>query len=94
MHKKNNIEIKICPKCKWLFRAIWIFQELLSIIVSDLSSVALVPSESGVFDITSNQSLILARKKENGFINVAFIKQRIRDLIDAGRNFGHVDNVR
>ena len=94
MQKKYHIEIKFCPKCKWLSRATWISQELLSIFESDLSSVMLVPSESGVFDITCNQSLIFSRKVENGFIDVAIIKQRIRDLIDPDRNLGHVDNVR
>jgi len=94
MQKKYHIEIKFCPKCKWLSRATWISQELLSIFESDLSSVMLVPSESGVFDITCNQSLIFSRKVENGFIDVAIIKQRIRDLIDPDRSLGHVDNVR
>ena len=94
MQKKYHIEIKFCPKCKWLCRATWISQELLSTFESDLSSVMLVPSESGVFDITCNQSLIFSRKEENGFIDVAIIKQRIRDLIDPDRSLGHVDNVR
>ena len=94
MQKKHYIEIKFCPKCKWLSRATWISQELLSTFDSDLSSVTLVPSESGVFDITFNQSLIFTRKEENGFIDVAVIKQRIRDLIDPDRSLGHVDNVR
>ena len=94
MQKKHHIEIKFCPKCKWLSRASWISQELLNTFDSDLSSVTLVPSESGVFDINCNQSLIFSRKEENGFIDVAIIKQRIRDLIDPDRNLGHVDNVR
>ena len=94
MQKKHYIEIKFCPKCKWLFRATWISQELLSTFESDLSSVTLVPSESGVFDISCNQSLIFLRKEENGFIDVATVKQRIRDLIDPDRSLGHLDNVR
>ena len=94
MQKKHYIEIKFCPKCKWLSRATWISQELLSTFESDLSSITLVPSESGVFNISCNQSLIFSRKEENGFIDVAIIKQRIRDLIDPDRSLGHVDNVR
>ena len=94
MQKKHYIEIKFCPKCKWLSRATWISQELLSTFESDLSSVTLVPSESGVFDIACNQSLIFSRKEENSFIDVAIIKQRIRDLIDPDRSLGQVDNVR
>ena len=39
-------------------------------------------------------NLIFSRKQENGFVDVAIIKQRIRDLIDPDRNLGHVDNVR
>ena len=94
MRKKHHIEIKFCPKCKWLSRASWISQELLGTFDSDLSSVTLVPSESGVFDISCSQSVVFSRKEENGFIDVAIIKQRIRDLIDPDRNLGHVDNVR
>ena len=93
MQKKHYIEIKFYPKCKWLSRATWISQELLNTYESDLSSVTLVPSESGVFDIVCNQSLIFSRKQENGFIDIAIIKQRIRDLIDPDRNLGHIDNV-
>ena len=93
MQKKNYIEIKFCPKCNWLSRATLISQELLSTYQSDLSSVTLVPSESGVFDIVCNQSLIFSRKQESSLIDIAIIKQRIRDLIDPDRNLGHIDNV-
>lgn len=92
--QKNNVEIRFCPKCKWLFRATWISQELFSTFESDLDSIKLVQSDSGIFEVYCNKNIIFSRQVEKGFIDIAIIKQRLRDIIDPERDLGHTDNVR
>ena len=48
--QKNNLDIRLCPKCKWLFGATWISQELCNF-ESDLESIKLVQSDPGVFEV-------------------------------------------
>ena len=43
-----HVSILYCPECKWLFRAAWFAQELLSTFEDDPISVSLVPSRDVV----------------------------------------------
>lgn len=92
--QKNNLDIRLCPKCKWLFRATWISQELYNLLESDLESIKLVQSDSGVFEVYCKKNIIFSRHVEKVFIDIAIIKQRLRNLIDPERDLGHTDNVR
>ncbi len=38
-----RIEIEYCTKCRWMVRAAWMAQELLSTFEENLEAVALVP---------------------------------------------------
>ena len=40
--EKPRIEIDYCTKCRWLLRAAWLGQELLSSFSDDLAEVALI----------------------------------------------------
>ena len=42
--EKFQIEIEYCTKCKWLLRASWISQELLSTFVNEIGGITLIPS--------------------------------------------------
>ncbi|KAL8902117.1 MAG: hypothetical protein Q9192_000184 [Flavoplaca navasiana] len=46
-----RIVIKYCTQCKWMLRASWYAQELLSTFSTTLGEVALVPATGGVFTI-------------------------------------------
>ncbi|KFZ10035.1 hypothetical protein V502_08362 [Pseudogymnoascus sp. VKM F-4520 (FW-2644)] len=46
-----RIVIKFCTKCKWMLRAAYFAQELLSTFSTDLGEVALQPATGGVFSI-------------------------------------------
>ena len=46
---KPRIEIRYCTLCRWMLRAAWLAQELLSTFDSDLGEVALVPASKGEF---------------------------------------------
>lgn len=87
----HNVEITYCTQCRWLLRAAWLAQELLTTFELDLNSVALKPGTNGVFEITVNQQLIFSRKDAGRFPEAKEIKQLVRDLIDPTRDLGHSD---
>ena len=87
----HKIQIHYCPRCKWLMRAAWYAQELLSTFHSDLAGVELTPSRTGgVFQISLNGVVIMDRSAE-GFLTARALKQKIRDAIDPDRGLGHID---
>jgi len=87
-----RIEIEYCTGCRWLTRAAWVAQELLSTFEGELGEVALKPGGTGgVFEIRLNDNTIWSRKKEGRFPEIKELKQLIRDAIAPGRDLGHVD---
>ncbi|MDO9050104.1 MAG: SelT/SelW/SelH family protein [Methylotenera sp.] len=88
---QHIIEITYCTQCRWLLRAAWLAQELLTTFEQDLTSVALKPGSGGIFDITLNQQLIFSRKKSGRFPEAKEVKQLLRDRIDPERDLGHSD---
>ncbi len=87
----HNVEITYCTQCRWLLRAAWLAQELLTTFEQDLTSVALKPGTNGIFEITVNQQVIFSRKDAGRFPEAKEIKQLVRDLIDSTRDLGHSD---
>jgi selenoprotein W-related protein len=88
---RPRIEITYCTQCRWLLRAAWIAQELLSTFADDLAEVALIPGRGGVFDVRLADELLFSRAQEQRFPEAAELKQRVRDRIDPERDLGHVD---
>ncbi len=88
---ENIVEIAYCTQCRWLLRAAWLAQELLTTFEQDLTSVALKPGTGGIFDISLNGQVIFSRKVAERFPEAKEIKQLIRDLIDPERDLGHSD---
>lgn len=87
-----KVTIRYCPRCKWLIRASWYAQELLSTFSDDLAALSLVPSpEAGVFTITLDDGVIMDRRTD-GFLEAKEVKRRIRDRIDPERGLGHIDS--
>lgn len=89
--EKPVVEITYCTGCRWLLRAGWIAQELLTTFERDLGGVLLRPGEGGVFEIRVGGALIFSRREEGGFIDAAEIKRRIRDVVAPGKPLGHID---
>ena len=85
------IEITYCTQCRWLLRAAWIAQELLTTFEEDLLSVALKPGSNGVFDISVNHQLVFSRKEAGRFPEAKEVKQLVRDCIDPTHDLGHSD---
>jgi selenoprotein W-related protein len=91
MERSPRLEIEYCTQCRWLLRAAWLAQEVLTTFVDDLAEVALVPGKGGVFDVRLDGETIWSRKDERRFPETREIKQRIRDRVDPQRSLGHSD---
>lgn len=87
----HRIEIEYCTQCRWLLRAAWMAQELLTTFETDLHSVALVPRTGGVFVVRLNGDILFDRKTVGRFPESKELKQLIRDSIDPERSLGHSD---
>ena len=88
---RPRIAIRYCTQCRWLLRAAWLAQELLSTFGIDLAEVALVPGTGGVFEIDYDGETIWDREADGGFPNAKTLKRRLRDRLDPSRNLGHID---
>ncbi|KAL1857669.1 hypothetical protein Daus18300_010189 [Diaporthe australafricana] len=107
-----RVTIKFCTQCKWMLRAAYYAQELLSTFSTSLGEVALQPSMGGTFTVeifhsspattttTSSSSpggaavqarILWDRKSDGGFPETKELKRRVRDVIEPGRDLGHVD---
>lgn len=88
---RPRITVEYCTGCRWMLRAAWIAQELLSTFSEELGEVALVPGQGGVFEIRLNGELLWSRQEEGRFPEAKEIKRRVRDFIDPERDLGHID---
>ena len=88
---KPRIEIRYCTLCRWMLRAAWLAQELLSTFDGELGEVALVPASKGEFKILVNGIQVWDRVADEGFPEAKEIKQRVRDVIAPERDLGHAD---
>ena len=88
---KPRIEISYCTQCRWLLRAGWMAQELLSTFSEELSEVVLQPGRGGVFEVRLDGELLFSRAEQQRFPEAAELKQLVRDRIDPERDLGHID---
>jgi len=88
---KPKVRITYCTGCRWMLRAAWYAQELLSTFQADLAEVALAPGGSGVFEVHVDDALVWSRADEGRFPEAKELKQRVRDRIDPERDLGHAD---
>ena len=85
---RPRIAIRYCTQCRWLLRAAWLAQELLSTFGTDLGEVAPAPGICGVFEITYDGETIWERKVDGGFPDAKTLKRRLRDRLDPSRDLG------
>jgi selenoprotein W-related protein len=91
MERAPRLEIEYCTQCRWLLRAGWVAQELLTTFVDDLKEVALVPGKGGVFEVRLDGETIWSRATHRRFPELPELKQLIRDRVAPGRPLGHSD---
>lgn len=88
---KPRVEIHYCTQCRWLLRAAWLAQELLTTFEPELGGVTLVPGQGGVFNVFVEGTLVWSRKEEGRFPEAKELKQRVRDVVAPDRDLGHSD---
>ena len=88
---KPRVEIEYCTQCRWLLRAAWLAQELLTTFEQELSAVSLVPGTGGTFVVAVDGVVVWSRKDEGRFPEAKELKQRVRDLIAPEKTLGHSD---
>ncbi len=88
---KPRIEIEYCTGCRWLLRAAWMAQELLSTFEQELESVSLKPGEGGIYEIRLGEERLWSRAHDGGFPEIKELKRRVRDHVAPERELGHLD---
>ncbi|WAO88543.1 Hypothetical protein NCS54_00589600 [Fusarium falciforme] len=96
-----RVAIQFCTQCKWNLRAAYYAQELLSTFSTVLGEVALQPSTGGTFIVsithqapeaeTASTKVLWDRREDGGFPETKELKRRVRDVVEPGRDLGHVD---
>ena len=85
----NRVEIRYCTQCRWLLRAAWMAQELLTTFDEEIDELVLKPGTGGIFEVHANGERVWSRKDDGGFPEITELKQRVRDRIAPGRSLGH-----
>ncbi|AEV82945.1 hypothetical protein ACWT_1926 [Actinoplanes sp. SE50] len=91
-NRTPRLEIEYCTQCRWLLRAAWLAQELLTTFPRDLGEVALVPGIGGVFEVRLDDETLWSRKPD-GFPDLPQLKRLVRDRVAPGRDLGHSDRA-
>lgn len=93
MTDKPIIRIQYCVQCKWLLRAAWMAQELLSTFEDDIGGVTLEPGSGGIFEVSADGQKIWSRKEMGRFPDIKELKQAVRDQVAPARDLGHTDSM-
>lgn len=88
---ERRVVIRYCTQCRWLLRAAWLAQELLTTFEAELEEVALQPATGGEFTVWAGQTLLWDRKTAGGFPEAAALKQKVRDAVAPDKALGHSD---
>lgn len=87
--RSPSVEIHYCTQCKFLLRASWLAQELLTSFEQELAELTLVPSSGGILEIRLDGQPIFSNKVEDRFPDAKEIKRLVRDHVAPGRVIGH-----
>ncbi|KAI2055249.1 hypothetical protein LOZ12_004048 [Ophidiomyces ophidiicola] len=98
-----RVTIQYCTQCRWMLRAAYYGQELLSTFSTILGEVALIPSTSGTFtisilyksdaDFATQETMLWDRRLNGGFPETKQLKSLVRNIIDPNRGLGHIDRA-
>jgi len=94
MSRPPRIEIEYCTQCRWLLRAGWMAQELLTSFEKEIGEIALLPGADGIFEVRVDGRPVWSRKERGRFPELAELKQLVRDRIAPGKDLGHSEKNR
>jgi selenoprotein W-related protein len=89
--KHPRVEIEYCTQCRWLLRAAWMAQELLTTFQDEIGEMVLRPGTGGVFEVRVDDATVWSRAEQGRFPEMKEIKQLVRDRIAPDRALGHSD---
>ncbi len=87
-----RVEIIYCRQCKFMLRAAWFAQELLSAFEGELAEVAVVPGSGGIFEVKLDGEVIATNRETHRLPDIGEVKRFIRDRIAPERRIGHEDD--
>ena len=91
MNQKPRVEIEYCSQCRFILRASWMAQELLTTFAEELGEVALVPGSGGIFEVRLNGERLWSKQQLGRYPEPREIKQLIRDRVAPEKDLGHSD---
>lgn len=90
-----HVSILYCTGCRWMLRAAYLAQELLSTFEDEINSITLVPSRppalGGTFAVMLDTKLIWDRREIGSFPETKELKQLVRDQLNPTKDLGHSD---
>jgi len=89
--KHPRVEIEYCTQCRWLLRAGWTAQELLTTFQDEIGEIVLQPGAGGIFEVRVEEQVVWSRTAQGRFPEMKELKQLVRDQIAPGRDLGHSD---
>jgi selenoprotein W-related protein len=89
--RRPRVAIVYCTQCRWLLRAGWMAQELLTTFAAELGELALIPGSGGVLEVWVDDHLVWSRAQQGRFPEMKELKQLIRDRVAPGKELGHSD---
>jgi selenoprotein W-related protein len=89
--RSPRLEIVYCTQCRWLLRAAWMAQELLTTFSSEIGELVLAPGTGGIFEVRVGDELIWSRADKGRFPEIKELKQLVRDRIAPEKDLGHSD---
>jgi selenoprotein W-related protein len=91
MAGQSRVEIEYCTQCRWMLRAAWMAQELLSTFEGEIAEVALIPGSGGIFEVRAGGQVLWSRHERKRFPEIKELKQVVRDAVAPGKSLGHAD---
>ena len=93
IEKKSRLEITYCTQCRWLLRAAWMAQELLTSFEEEVGGITLVPGTGGIFNVSLEEKILWSRAERGRFPDIKELKQIVRDAIAPEKKLGHSERA-
>ncbi len=84
-----RVEIRYCTQCRFMLRAAYMAQELLTTFEKELGEVALVPGSGGIFEVTLDGETLASNRETKRMPEAGEVKRLLRDRIAPERSIGH-----
>ena len=84
-----RVEIHYCVQCRFMLRAAYLAQELLTTFEKEVGEVALVPGSGGVFEVLVDGETLASNRESKRMPEAGEVKRLLRDRIAPGKTIGH-----